>query len=929
MKGQILKSRIRVPSKRRNHMSRPRLTELLNSSDSYRLVLLCAPSGFGKTSALVEWIRINKRPVAWISWRDSDNDLDTFIRYLLAAIQSSPMEWQLDVRDILPRSGQFDAEDVLTVLLNEIEQYSRPMSVVMDDFHRLIEPKIHDAVTFLLENAPPNLHLIISSHTIPSIPVGRFKVDGDVFEIGMGNLSFTLVEADQFCRESMGMALENQDVATLHRMTEGWIAGLQLTTLFWKDGGMNRPDLPTFSGSHDYVVDYLVSEVLQKQSDEIRQFLLETSVLTDPSAPLCDYLMQITNSGRILQLLEENNLFITNLDREHRLYRYHTLFSQSLVSILKKSSPERVTALHHRASEWYEIEGLYPQAVEHAFQAEDQSRVIHLIETYSESILLSGNKKPIITWLKRLSDEQIDSRVRLKLADIVIQAAENRPDAFEQTALKIEDLKNQLEEIRRTHENPSESFQKNLLRIPYLLDLLLIYSASETNQTPDTVLDLCRDLQKRLADTLPEINATIGIIEAISYIRMRNYHKAVEILEGIDLVLKSGSSALTAVYSSYFRIWIALTQGNLNRAESIAESALDLIGSSIQDKDTQVPVIGGLELLLGETALERNQKQNAMRHTISGLSKIRETAEFGMLVKGYELRARIAQAFENDTAEATRCFRQIEFITHRRPHADRYAASLNLQLMLNRVVRNQDREHLKEAGLFAKKQNLRLETSGGTPAHFQEESWRRVETLAVARLYLFQQIYDLEEKRDSALEYAEVVIQQAYDGAERRGLNRARINFLIWMALGHQFKSEYEDAAEKLGLALSLANAEGYIRLFVDQGRPMLKLLSRFDTSHPQRQYIETLIECIQVEVKQDITEAPHHVTDGLTVSPLSKREQEILRLIEQGLSNKEIAAQLFLSLSTIKSHLTNIFIKLDVRKRTAAVVKAREYNMI
>ena len=412
---------------------RPRLTERLNEGLHRKLTLISAPAGFGKTTLLGEWVAGCERPAAWLSLDEGDNDPTRFLAYLVAALQTIAPNIGEGVLGVLQSPQPPPTESVLTALLNEMATVEDDLVLVLDDYHVIDARAVDDALTFLLEHLPPRMHLIIATREDPHLPLARLRARGQLTELRAADLRFTPSEAAEFLEPVMGLGLSAEDIAALEDRTEGWIAGLQLAALSMRGREDVAGFIRAFAGDNRYIVDYLVEEVLQRQPERIRSFLLQTSILERLSGPLCDAVTGQERSNALLEALERGNLFVVPLDDKRHWFRYHHLFADVLHAHLMEEQPDQAPTLHRRASEWYEQNGSPADAIRHALAAEDFERAASLVELAALEMLGSGPEATLFGWLEALPDELVRSRPVLSVyyafADwvtSVLEAAEAR-----------------------------------------------------------------------------------------------------------------------------------------------------------------------------------------------------------------------------------------------------------------------------------------------------------------------------------------------------------------------------------------------------------------------------------------------------------------------------------------------------------------------
>src|SRR6266705_130776 len=407
----ILATKLYIPRLRPNVVSRPRLIERLNEGLHRKLTLISAPAGFGKTTLVSEWVFGCQRPAAWLSLDEGENDPARFLTYLVAALQTLAATLGEGVLTLLQSPQPPPPASILTALLNDLTTISDDFVLVLDDYHVLDAKPVDHALTYLVDHLPPQMHLVIATREDPPLPLARLRVGGHLTELRAVDLRFTPSEAAAFLNQVMGLNLSAQDIAALETRTEGWIAGLQLAAISMKGHKDTISFIKSFTGSHHFVLDYLVEEVLQQQPESVQNFLLRTSILDRMSGPLCDAVL-LTPSGsgqETLEYIEHANLFLVPLDNERRWYRYHHLFADLLRQRLHQSfasSPgdaeSQVNALHSRASQWYEDHGLEIEAFHHAVAAHDVERATRLVEGEGMPQHFRGAVAPVLDWLESL-----------------------------------------------------------------------------------------------------------------------------------------------------------------------------------------------------------------------------------------------------------------------------------------------------------------------------------------------------------------------------------------------------------------------------------------------------------------------------------------------------------------------------------------------
>ena len=502
----LLETKLYVPKWRTGLVPRARLIERLNRGAERKLTPVSAPAGFGKSTVLAEWVArtpASERPAAWVSLDQSDNDPALFWAYFIAALQTVQSAVGKSALSLLHSPQPPPIESVLTILINEINAIQDDFALILDDYHVIDAELVHVAVTFLVDHLPPQMHLVIASRSDPPLPLARLRGRGELTELRAADLRFTPDEAAAFLNDVMGLSLSAGDVAALEARTEGWIAGLQLAALSMR----GREDVPgfirAFAGDDRYIADYLVEEVLQRQPERVRSFLLQTSVLDRLSGPLCDAVTAQEDGKGTLESLERGNLFVVPLDDKRQWYRYHHLFADVLQAHSIEEQPDRVPTLHRRASEWYEQNGLPADAVRHALAGEDFERAAGLVELAALAMLGSSQEPTLLEWLKALPDELVRARPVLSVYYAFVSFV---GEGFEAAEARLRDAERWLDATADTSERPEAPSaemvvvdEERFRSLPGAISVARAYHAGALGDVPGTV-----KYARRALDLLPE-----------------------------------------------------------------------------------------------------------------------------------------------------------------------------------------------------------------------------------------------------------------------------------------------------------------------------------------------------------------------------------------------------------------------------------------
>jgi len=914
----ILATKLYTPPPRPKVVLRPRLIERLNEGLHRKLTLICAPAGFGKTTLVSEWVAGCARPAAWLSLDEGDNDPTRFLAYLVAALQTIAANIGEGVLGALQSPQPPPTESVLTTLLNEITTVPDDFVLILDDYHVIDAKPIDNALAFLLEHLPPRMHLAIATREDPQLPLSRLRGRGQLTELRVADLRFTPSEAVEFLNQVMGLSLSAEDIAALETRTEGWIAGLQLAAISMQGHKDTASFIESFTGSHHFVLDYLVEEVLQQQSESVQTFLLRTSILDHLCGPLCDaVLLDPSASGQeTLESIEHANLFIVPLDNERRWYRYHHLFADLLRQRLHQSVASStgdevrdVAKLHVRASVWYEDNGLDIEAIHHALAAEDFERAASLIELSWRAMDRSLQFATWLGWVKALPDELVRARPMLSVeyAWALLDVGE-----LEAGEARLRDAERWLETMADTSVPSAEMVvvdEEEFRSLPVTIASAHAYLAQASGDASGTVTHA-----RRALDLLPEDDhlgrAIPGALLGLAYWESGDLEAAHRTLADALMGFQMTSNIVAAISGTYGLADIRINQGRLQEAVRTYERSLRL---AMEQGEPALQGTAHLYLGLSGLRLEQGDLEAAKQH----LHKSEELGVHATLpdwpYRRCVAKARMAEA-QGELDDALDLLDEAECLYYRSPVPDvRPVAALK-----TRVWVGQGR--LTEALGWARERSLSVADD--------LRYLREFEHIVLARVLMAE--YKSERANRSILE-AMGLLERLLKAAEAGGRMGSVIEILVLQALAHHIQGDTSAALTPLQRSLTLAEPEGYVQIFVDEGFPMAQLLSEAAAHGITPDYTGRLLAVFEAEAQKREDESylpPARLAQPL-VELLSQRELEVLRLIAQGLSNREISKRLFLALDTVKGHNRRIFGKLSVQRRTEAVEKARSLGIL
>jgi len=883
-------------------VARLRLTECLDAGlrNGHRLFLVVAPAGYGKTTLVADWLDKTRTASAWLSLDEGDNDPARFFTYLVAALQGLDLEVGPSLLETFGATLP-SAEAVVYPLIHALAAVDRPILLSLDDYHVITAAPIHEAMVLLLRRAPPNLHLVVLTRVDPPFPLPRLRVRERMTEIRDRDLRFTPQEMAVFLNTLHGLNLPAEQIRALESRTEGWAAGVQLAALSLQ--GCSAEDasefISAFSGSHHYIVDYLFEEVLSRQPEQVRQFLLQTSILERMCAPLCSATLTGGAAGQggtgeagdapppaqaILETLERSNLFLVPLDDERCWYRYHHLFVGVLRGMLRSASrPDQIAGLHSRASDWYRHNGFVADAVHHALQAGDHGRAAEIVEENAWSMVMRGELDTLKKWIQALPGDSVSARPWLRIyyawalffaeseaAEAQLQAVEQQLEAGDGIALQAE---------MQCHTTAIRAWIAYMRGDP---DRAAVFSRQAIELCPQMDAAIRSGLMAILGDGCVARNDLPGSARAFA--------------EAVDLARSSGNVMIEVVSRTSLGA-INQAMGRLREAEGVFQEALQTATRNGS------PVAGQAYACLARVYREWNDLASAR---LLAEKLIESSAMWGVvdsLACGHLFLATILQAQDDipganqALAEASRVMRQHPLEIRSVPWLGATRARLWLE-----------QGKLADARHWA--ETRRLSADGKLDLR------REVEYLTLVRILLAEHNVDDAARLLSRL-------QRAMESTGRQG---DLIAVLVLQAVVSYMQADTSSALAVLERAACLAHSEGYVRVFLDEGKPMESLLKIATTKwrdHDLLAYARKLLASLTDEgVPPAEAQVPH-------MGVLSERELEVLRLVASGCSNKAIASELVIAIGTAKRHTANIFDKLDVRNRTEAVARARQLGLL
>jgi len=863
----LMKTKLFVPQAH-ELLPRPRLTEELNKGLKYRLNLVVAPAGYGKTTAVAEWVRQNNIPAAWFSLDEGDNDSVRFWSYLLMALEQTIPGIGNKGVNVLRAIGMPQVEKVITLLIDDLLGLAQELILVIDDFHLIKNPVIQDTFQFLVDYMPDFMHIILISREITPFSLAGMMGKGMLKELLAPELRFTQDEIAAFCR-GRNITLTREESIQLEARTEGWVAGLHLAALSMKDSQDILGTICALKGNNRYLSGYLSDEVLKQWPEDEKTFLLKTSILDKLCGPLCDAITGQTGSEEVLARLAEKNAFIMVLDPEGYWYRYHNLFSEFLQSRWARGNRAQRHTLHRLAGEWYERNGFLNEAVHHFMEGECFSQAVLLIQELALGMLEKGETESLLNWLNVLPEPWISQNPVLCLAGAWALILTRRLE-------QVENWLHKVEEVCGDGKDPS----------------------------------------------LPEVERQ-QIRGEICLVRARLYHydlkqqcalfkEACRLIPGKSIFLQTAmqpNMGMPSVLKGFFNYTRDLREIEPFFRELM--ETLGLIGGQ--------SVTGVYYIVCGELAYEWNKPDEAIRLVIEGIHHSEKVGEQTILVIGLLTLGRVMYGggFIKESLEAL-------------DEAGRRIRAMDALYWLPVLEASRVRLWLAKGEM---EPISRWVATNRMSIYDRLSSEREFEYITLARVLLAQGNWDK----------AVPLLIRLLTFTEQEIRPASVIEVLNLQALAYQERDEKEKALEALHKSLTLAEKDEYLRTYLDEGLPMLRLLKKFGRWMEQRPqdskvdvstgYIKKLIKLLQ---NDNVTKAQNlQVCNGnynqawQAVEPLTEKELEVLRLLARDMKNSDISDLLNISLNTVKVHTRNIYNKLVVGNRFHAVERARELRII
>jgi LuxR family maltose regulon positive regulatory protein len=901
-----LETKLHIPPVRPEYIPRSRLVTSLQEGLQRKLTLLSAPAGFGKTTLLAGWINQNHIPAGWLSLDEGENELPHFLSYLIAAVQSVIPEAGADASDILTLRHQTTHHQVLSILINDLLTVKCHFALVLDDYHLIDAGQVHEAMQYLLDHLPGCLHIFITTRADPPLPLSLLRGRGEMIELRVKQLRFNQQETSEFIHKYAGLHLSDSSVNTLVQLTEGWITGIQMAVISIKDEGDVAAFLRDFSGSNRYILDYLVEEVLDRQPKVVQDFLCASSILDRMTGPLCDALViegaddpdsivfKPGKGEQILKELERDNLFIMPLDETRRWYRYHHLFADLLKQRLNNLYPELVPQLHLRAAAWHKNQGMISEAIRHTLAGKDYDTAAGMITDIADEVLMHSHFIRLRNWIGQLPEDVVAQNPLLQVYFTFTSLYSDLPahEAIEQLdKLKQMDSTGQLK--------------------GYILALEALISAFRLD------IQHSAELSMKAIELLPEdrtfFRSAMSAYLGFAYQIAGNMTAAKVTLEDSVRISSKAGNLTMQIFALSHLAEISLLEARFDDAASFSRRMFDL---GLDQNGSPRPVVGLAHIILGIVQRERGNFDQAMTTLSEGVELVERVTPMGA-VRGYVNLAWLHH-FCGDETSADRAIETAARLASQFEHmreAVEYVHYNNAKLS---VARGEPLQALGQLGIDLN--NLSSEIDRMLKirnANFMDQSSELIHYIGIAEAF-----FALEK-----FEVAKHLFQLTLESAQNMGWRRVELAIKIYLAEIQFLCGSPDQAAKLLEPVFKIAVQQEIVLDLLERGTRLIPLLRRVLDAGIEPEFTAKIMARIGAQDAQQ-SHLLNASLDQYIYGPLSQREKTILQYMQTHLTTREIANELSISVHTVRTHVKNIYKKLQVNSRAEAVARMKELNI-
>lgn len=884
----LVQTKLYIPPLRPNLVPRPHLFDKINAGLSGKLTLVSAPAGFGKSTLLSHWISQSEINFCWVTLEEKDNDIIRFLAYFIAALQTIDVAVGDQLLSLFHSSQQEQVEAVLVPLINQVAQTKNRFALVLDDYHLIESQDIHHGLSFWLEHQPPTMHLVIAGRSDPPLPLAKMRARREMTEIRESDLRFSIDESDKLLNQFLGLNLSREDIKAMVNRTEGWIAGLQLASIALQGKKDISGYIQGFTGSQEYIADYLSDEVMNHQSKQVQEFLLKTSILEHLSSQLCDAVTEQKDSQQILQQLRSSNLFLTPLDDQGQWFRYHQLFADLLHQRLLESRADEVPHLYLKASRWFEEKDLLAEAIEYALRGSYFDRAIALLESAAEETIKSSEIATFMRWIEKIPEDLVRSSVTLSI--------------HYAWAILIRNGQPQVAESYLESIVPQDS--QVISRVMAVKSMLSMYQ----RQYPTAV-----SLANQALEELPEDDILFRDLAAwnlsAALFMSGDKEGGEAILEEVARVSRLSGNLLVAVIALCRLALARMQQGELHKPKELFQQALEI---ATDDQCNMLPVACEALIGLGTIHWEWNELDLAHEYLLEGIELSKKWRQ-QPAITGYVTLAHLNQS-QGDVTLADQMMEKAKALasgTVATEADDRYVALQQAHLWLQQGNFPAARRWAHECAFDEDTYQRELQTSDNIGA----DLIRHYELIVLARILIAG------KRLTEALE----LVDRIFPFMENMGILEKMVEIHILKAIIYCGLEKTNQANSSLVTAVSLAKPEGHIRPFLDEGSVLVPILKSVAAQGVETEFIHDILSASIESPSASFNQKKRLEL----VESLSDRELEVLQLLATDLTAPEIADKMYLAVSTVRSHVKNIYGKLNVHSRFEAVIKGQELGLL
>lgn len=890
MEKGFIKSKINIPKVKEKLVNRAELFNKLSEAINYRVTLITAPAGFGKSTLVSSWLTniSYKYYTAWISLDERDSEPLIFWKYIIYSIdriQDGIVKETFDLLKSVELQDGFETE-ILAVLINELDNLEEDIFIILDDLYLISNNNIYEQLKFFIRNMPSNVHFIILTRVTPDIGIPKLRATDSLLQLSQEDLSFTKEEMEFFFKEVMKVDISFNILRVLEKRTEGWAAGLQMAALFLKRNNSEENVVKSFNGDHRYILDYLMEEVFIMLDEKTQEFLMKTSILDEMNFELCNKVVQIDNSQEFLEKLDNENLFMIPLDENKEWYRYHHLFREFLKNRRDVRLENISSKLYSSAAEWYKNNGFVSQAVNLYLKAENYDEAIIIIEKIDENLMFSGEMKKVYDWYMAIPKDKFYESIRLCMNAAWFTCTNGNYEETEKHLSHIEDY------LKRHKDNEENKYYDTEVMIIRAMLATLDKDSGKINKYLEKARNYSNEHNQNI------LHASTALLSGTACIYDGEVLKALKFYEESLKISQNINNYYLTVMSNRSIIISKMLRGNLYDAE---KQCINILKYFQEQHSENMPIAGEIYNDLAEVYYEWNDLSKAKENAIKAIEFAKKGEVTWVLCRSYMILAKIFFAKSN-VAEAVEYIKSAEKIINNTKLFD-----LGTELLVtseNILIRS---GKLYEAEKWIKNDEIyKIDVSNIGYAHY-----------CITKLRYFILNNQMKE--------AEALANKLYESFEGKKIYRVFAEALILKSIINEKNGNKEKMLEDIIKAVNISYKENYLRIFLDEGEYLKNIILR------EKGKLISKLEKEQAVFLNNIIGAfsnKEEIKDADINELLSIREMEVLKYLKEGLNNTEIANSLFVSINTVKTHLLNIYTKLDVHSRTEALAKANELGI-